>query len=289
MTNGLEAIEGTAGLDIHDAGGVAMSRKRSFFAVASVFLAFCGSPAFPQSAPLPKAAAKEEALPSVDELAAKCAKASGGKEAWAKLSTQVLNGTIELPAFGLTGKVEFIAKAPNKMLHVVTLGDGQFVQKQGFDGRVAWKSDTQTGLRKLEGAELEQARMEAIFDSDVRLKEVFPDMKVTGRAKVGDRDTYTVLAHEPGGKTDTFYFDTQTGQRIAVDSEGPDESGKVVKANIFLEDFRAIDGIQMPFRIRIESPAASLVITLQEVHHNVPIEDSIFAMPSGEPSAAATH
>jgi len=269
--------------------GVAMSRKLSFFAVASVFLAFCGAPAFPQSAPLSNAAAKEEALPSVEELAAKCAKASGGKEAWAKLSTQVLDGTIELPAFGLTGKVEFIAKAPNKMLHVVTLGDGQFVQKQGFDGRVAWKSDTQTGLRKLEGAELEQAKMEAIFDSDVRLKEVFPDMQVTGRAKVGDRDTYTVLAHEPGGKTDTFYFDAQTGQRIAVDSEGPDESGKVVKAGIFLEDFRPIDGIQIPFRIRIESLAVNLVIRLQEVHHNVPIEDSIFAMPSSAPSATATH
>src|SRR5882672_1415806 len=261
--------------------GVAMSRKRNFLAVASIFLVFCVAPAFPQGAPPPKAAAKEEALPSVDELAVKCAKA--------KLSTQVLDGTIELPAFGLTGRIKFIAKAPNKMLHVVTLADGQFEQKQGFDGQVAWKSDTRTGLKKLEGAEFEQTKMEAIFDSDVRLKEVFPDMKVTGRAKVGDRDTYTVLAHEPGGKTDTFYFDAQTGQRIAVDSEGPDESGNVVKASIFLEDFRTIDGIQIPFRIRIESPAANLVITLQEVHHNVPIEDSIFAMPSTEPAATATH
>ena len=188
-----------------------MNRKLSHFAVASVVLAFCIAPAFSQSAPPPKATAKEEALPSVDELAAKCAKASGGKEAWAKLTTQVLDGTIELPAFGFTGKVKFIAKAPNKMLHVVTLGDGQFEQKQGFDGRVAWKSDTQTGLRRLEGAQLEQAKMEAIFDSDVRLKEIFPDMKVTGRAKVGDRDTYTVLAHEPGGKTDTFYFVRRRG------------------------------------------------------------------------------
>src|SRR6476660_2898529 len=198
-----------------------MNRRRSLFAVPSVVLALSVASAFPQSAAPPKAAAKEEALPSVDELAAKCAKASGGREAWAKRSTQVLDGTIELTAYGLTGKVKFIAKVPNKMLHVVTLADGQFEQKQGFDGRVAWKSDTQTGLKKLEGAELEQARMEAIFDSDVRLKEVFPDMKVTGRAKVGDRDTYTVLAHEPGGKADIFYFDAQTGQRIAVDSEGP--------------------------------------------------------------------
>src|SRR5882762_11500912 len=97
--------------------GVAMSRKRNFLAVASVFMFFCVAPAFPQGAPPPKAEAKEEPLPSVDELAVKCAKASGGKEAWARLSTQVLDGTIELPAFGLTGRIKFIAKAPNKMLH----------------------------------------------------------------------------------------------------------------------------------------------------------------------------
>jgi hypothetical protein len=267
-----------------------MNRKLAGFASASVFLAVCVLPVCPQTVPAPKAVSgKEEAPPTVDELAAKCAKASGGKEAWAKLSTQVLIGTIELTSLGMAGKIEFTAKAPNKMLHIVNIADGQFVQKQGFDGTVAWKSDPQSGLKKLEGAELEQVKVEAVFDADVRLKEVYPDMKVTGRAKVGDRDTYAVLTHEPGGKTATFYFDAQTGQRIAIDSEGPDESGRVVKTSIFAEDFRVVDGIQMPFRLRIESPAINLVIKLQEVHHNVPIEDSIFAMPSGDASAPATH
>jgi hypothetical protein len=113
-------------------------------------------------------------------------------------------------------------------------------------------------------------------------------MKVTGRAKVGDRDTYTVLVHEPGGKSDIFYMDEQTGQRIAVDSEETDETGKVVKASIFLEDFRTVDGIQMPFRLRITSPAINLVINFQEVHHNVPINDSIFTLPSSDTPATAT-
>jgi hypothetical protein len=134
-----------------------MSRRLSFLAISSLCLSLYEAPAFSQTAPAPKAAAaKEEALPSVDELAAKCAKTSGGKEAWAKLSTQTVSGTIDLQTYGLSGKVEFTAKAPNKVLHVVTIGDGQFVQKQGFDGQVAWKFDTQTGLKKLEGAELER-------------------------------------------------------------------------------------------------------------------------------------
>jgi len=83
-------------------------------------------------------------------------------------------------------------------------------------------------------------------------------------------------------------MDAQTGQRIAIDSEEIDETGKVVKASIFLEDFRAIDGIEVPFRLRITSPAINLVINLQEVHHNIPVNDSIFALPSSDTPATAT-
>jgi hypothetical protein len=265
-----------------------MIRRIRFLAGISVLLSLCAGPSFPQKAPTPKAAAsKEEALPSVDELAERCAKGSGGKEAWAKLSTLVLTGTMDIPAIGATGKIEFYAKAPNKSLHIFSLADGQFVQKQGFDGRVGWKSDSQAGLKLLDGAELENARLEGIFDTEVRLKEVYPDMKVTGRAKVGDRDAYTVLTHAPGGKTVTFYFDAQTGLRMAEDSEGLDENRKVEKTKLVNEDFRTVAGIQIPFRTRVTSPSISFVINVQEVKHNVPVDDSIFAMPSGNPSGTS--
>lgn len=238
----------------------------------------------PQSTNTSKSApSKDDSLPSVDEIAAKCAKGSGGKEAWAKLSTLVMTGTMEIPEVGMTGKVEIYAKGPNKVLRIITLGDGQFVQKQAFDGQGGWKSDPQSGLKRLEGSELEEARIEATFDSEVRLKEVYPDMKVTGRAKVGDRDAYTVLAHTPGGKTVTMYFDAQNGVRIAEDSEGPDETGNVQKTSVFFEDYRSLAGVQVPYRIRGNAAAFSFVIRVQEAQPNVPVDDSKFAMPSAAP------
>lgn len=259
--------------------------------VASAFLALLFvnvGPSYSQATPQPKSEpSKAAALPSADEIAAKCAKGSGGKEAWAKISTVVMTGTMEIPAAGLTGKVEITAKAPNKALRVVSLADGQFVQKQAFDGRVGWKSDPQTGLKKLEGTELEGAKLEAIFDTEIRLKEVYPDMKVTGRTKVGDRDAYTVLAHEPGGKAVTFYFDVETGLRIAEDSEEADESGKAVKSTVFFEDYGAVGGIQVAQRIRVTSSALNLVIRIQEVNLNVPVNDSVFAMPASDAAAPA--
>lgn len=266
-----------------------MSRALKLSMTVFVLLFLCVCSSLPQANPSAKnqsTARQNEALPSVDEIAERCAKGSGGKEAWAKLSSLVTVGTLEFPTMGITGKIEITAKAPNKFHHVITVADGQFVQKQAFDGRVGWKSDPQTGLKQLEGAELEQAKLEGIFDTEVRLKEVYPDMEVTGRTKVGDRDAYTVLTHEPGGKTVTFYFDAQTGLRIAQDSEGPDEKGQMGKTSVFFEDYRTVGGVQIPFRIRVTSPSVSFVANVQEVKYNVPVDDFLFAMPAAGNSSA---
>jgi hypothetical protein len=266
-----------------------MCERLKLTATLAVVLFACACPASPQAVPAGKSAASTgDALPSVDQLVERCAKASGGKEAWAKLATLVLTGTIEVPAAGLTGKIEVFTKSPNKIFHVFSLADGQFIEKQGFDGRIGWKFDSQHGLKRLEGAELEEARLEGIFDSEVRLKEVYPDMKATGRAKVGDRDAYTVQAHKPSGKTATFYFDAQTGLRIAEDLEGPDENGKVEKSSAFFEEYRAVEGAQIPFRTRVTSPSFSLVINVQQEKHNVPLDDAMFAMPADSNPPAAS-
>src|SRR5215475_11551730 len=261
-----------------------MNRKLRYFGIASLLLVWATA-TYCQTAPPPKDAPNEEKLPTADELSEKCAKGSGGKEAWAKLKTMVLNGTIEIPTFNATGKFEVFAKRPNKLLRTTSIMDGQFVQKEGFDGQAGWASDPQKGLRALTGAQLEQAKVESIFDTDARLKEVYPDLKVTGRAKVGDRDAYTAVAHEPGGKTLTMYLDTQTGLRIEEDSEGPDETGAVVKANLLFEDYRAAGDIQIPYRIRIKAPNVSLVISVEDVKFNDPVDDAKFAMPAANSGA----
>src|SRR5579859_5611601 len=188
----------------------------------------------PTPAPGPAASpVKEEALPTVDQLVEKCSRANGGKEAWAKLSTLVMTGTMDLPTYSMSGKIEVYAKAPNKILRIVDINEGQYVQKAAFDGKAGWKSDPQAGLRQLAGPELEEAKAESAFDTEVRLKEIYPDMKVTGRTRLGDRDAYTVLAHE-GRKTVTFYFDAQTGLRIGEDSEAPMTTGRCRKSGSLL-------------------------------------------------------
>ena len=266
-----------------------MGHKFTRLGFAFLFL-ISAATARSQTAPAAKdPATREEKLPTADELSEKFAKASGGKEAWAKLKTMVLTGTVDIPTFNATGKVEIYAKRPNKILRATSIMDGQFVQKEGFDGEAGWTSDPQKGLRAMTGAQLEQTKIEAIFDTDARLKEVYPDLKVTGRSKMGDRDVYTAVAHEPGGKTLTMYFDAQTGLRIAEDSEGPDDTGTVVKASLSFEGYRAVEGVQQPRLIRIKAPNISLVITIEDVKVNEPVDDAKFAIPAANADTAQPH
>jgi len=263
-----------------------MKRTIEILATIVVSLFAHAAPCLSQTQNEPKSApAKTEALPTADEIAARCAKGSGGKEAWAKLSTLVMKGTMEIPAANLTGTVEIYTKAPNKTLRIISLANGQFVQKEAFDGQGGWKSDPQSGLKRLEGAELEEAKTDSAFDTDVRMKELYPDMKVTGRTKVGDRDAFIVLTHRPGGKAVTLYFDAQNGVRIAEDSEAPDENGKMQKISTFFEDYRTLGGVQVPYRVRGEAPTFTFVIRIQEAQFNVPVENAMFAMPEAPPAA----
>src|SRR5262249_56118941 len=97
-----------------------MNYKRNYLGIAVLFLV-SASPSYSQATASPKdAVVKEEKLPSADELSEKCAKASGGKAAWAKLNTMIMTGTIDIPPFTVNGKVEVFATPPHKILRITT-------------------------------------------------------------------------------------------------------------------------------------------------------------------------
>ena len=102
-----------------------------------------------------------------------------------------------------------------------------------------------------------------------------------GKQKVGDREAYVIVATPAAGSPEKWYFDTQTGLLIRTDSERESPEGKV-PVEAYLEDYKEIDGVKLPFTLRQVLPAFSIIIKISEVKHNVPIEDSKFDKPSGQ-------
>ncbi len=222
------------------------------------------------------AGAQGPALPTVDQILAKHIEASGGRAALERVTSIVASGTLSVPDAGVSGSIELYAKAPNRMAAYVDIGGMQ--QAEAYDGAVAWSNDPQNGLRIKAGAELADARTSAMFNKELRMKELYPTMTVVGREPAGSGDAWVVVATPAEGTPIRMYFavDTWLLVRQIVTRETP--MGPL-EVDVTLDDYRVVDGVKRAFTIRQSTSMFSAVIQLTEIKHNPAIDDAVFKKP----------
>lgn len=163
---------------------------------------------------------------------------------------------------------------------------GEQVEEKGFDGKVGWQLSG--GVLRIESdAELELSREDAVlhwyFDLPKRGIEVTlaRPRKEDSEGKVGVLDG--VLWDVPGSSTSpkTMWFHRDTGllrEEVVEDGEGDD----LQRQTIIYDDYRDIDGIQVPHLIRVINQVGDqqqiVEFITQRVDHT-PIEAKQFAMP----------
>ena len=227
-----------------------------------------------------KTAAAPTALPTVDTVLAKYVEAIGGKEAIEKQTSRASKGTFEIPAMGLSGALQTFEKAPNMTSTNIELA-GVGAIHIVFNGKQAWQQDPMTGLREMTGVELATMKIEGQFHGALKMKELYKSMSVKGKEKVGSAEAYVVEAIPAEGSPVKMYFDTTSGLLVRRESEQESPQGKM-PTELLLEDYRAVDGVKMPFVVKTNTPAMAFTIKLEEVKHNVAIDDAKFAKPSGQ-------
>jgi thiol-disulfide isomerase/thioredoxin len=216
-------------------------------------------------------------LPSLDSVLQKYVDALGGKDALTKLTTRVIKGKVDVVGVSRGGQMEAYMKAPNKTLTVLDvhpLG----VTKHGFDGRSGWFFSNKGGTRNLKGAELAALIADADFHRDLRIRELYPTTKLLGKTKSGYRELYVVEAVPRGGAAEYFYFDVETGLLFRRDTTRQTSAG-TVRAEIYYGDWREVDGIRLPFSITQSMGQTTLGFTIEEVKHNVPLDEIVFRRP----------
>jgi zinc protease len=238
-----------------------------------------GKPDAPKSE-APKTDAKDAALPTVDAILDKNVKAVGGKEAIEKITSRSIKGSFEIEALGVTGApVEIFAKAPNKSSTKIDI-PGFGVVNRVFDGAMGWDSNPMTGLRELSGIELAQFKRGSDFYQELNLKKHYAKMEVKGKEKVGSYETYVIEATPAEGSPEKFYFDVNTGLLVRHDAEAETPQGKTL-FETYMDDYKTVDGVQIPHTTKQTSPAISFVIKITEVKNNVEIDNAKFNKPSG--------
>jgi zinc protease len=266
--------------------------KRSPFVLFAVLLA-ASSAVFAQEQPQPKPEPNPEQLqpkpepkpdeaapvmPSSEQILDKYVEALGGKSALEKVTSRVANGNFDVPAFGASGTVQMFAKAPSKATVIVDVPGFGIIQ-QSYDGKTGWDQMPQMGLRELSGSELDAKKLDTDFYRPLHLKDLYPTRTVKGKQKVGERDAWLIEAKPATGTPEKWYFDAENGLLVRQDAQRDSAQGSA-EIQVFFQDYRDVDGMKIPFEIKQVLPGMEITIKLEQVKHNVEVDDAKFAKPA---------
>ncbi len=225
---------------------------------------------------------------TADEVVEKHLAAIGGRAALQKLQNRVATGTISVSVQGtpLTGSVEVYAAVPNKSrmsfrMDLTAMGAGEIVVDQRCDGKTGWASNSFQGDRDLTGAQL-QAMLNEYFPTPLLgYKERGAKVELLGKETVGTRPALVVLFTPATGFPTKYYFDAETFLDLQqVTRQEVPEAGGEVESTVVADDFRTVDGVRIPFSIKIGNRMQAVSIALDKVEHNKPIDEAMFSKPS---------
>src|SRR5882724_98017 len=239
-----------------------------------------GVPSLPIPEVTPRPAAVEggprEALPTADQILAKYLEAVGGSAAIDKLKTRTMKGTW-LGSNGTSFSYELFQSAPNKVLAVLTTPQGTV--ERACNGTAGWEKSPR-GVRDMVDEEMFYLKRYPNLFKDIKLKDQFSRLAVAGKDKIDGRDVYVLRGTTTDNRRERLYFDTESGLLVRRLSIMPTSIGNIPE-QVDFEDYRDVDGMKLPFTIRVSAidPFYTSTRKFTEIKLNVPIEDSRFNKP----------
>ena len=229
------------------------------------------------SADLPPEEEKKErpSLPAPEAVLAKYLQAAGGADALGKITSRVMKGS--LTGFGdAPVPVEVLTKAPGKRLSIVKRAQGE--SKTAFDGEHGWLGGGNRPARDMAGVENDHARLEARFALPAELPTLFQEFKTRPGKPVDGKETVRLVASNPGAPPVEFSFDAESGLLVMQKRYVETPIGRN-PTEVTYGDYRAADGVKIPFRWTVARPSGRFTIQIDEVQQNVPVDDAVFQKP----------
>jgi len=223
------------------------------------------------ASPAPQAPAN---LPSADQIFDRYLEAVGGAAALQKISTRIEKGAL---IYGDSKTpYEVFAKAPDKRVAITHDPDGDTIS--AFNGTSAWleiNAPSPPG-RDLTPSETAAAKLDADLKFALDARQILQRLTVLPPEKIDGKEMYVVSGKPENMKPVRLYFDVQTGLLTRVLRYTEVALG-FTPVQIDYADYRAVDGVKIPFRRTQTRPSGRSVIQIDTVQQNVPIDESKFA------------
>lgn len=199
--------------------------------------------------------------------------AIGGKEKFSGIEdrTTLINGA----AMGQNISILIKQKSPAKFYQEITAGE--VIQKMYFDGNrgmmVLGNNKTEIEGKELERLKVESTMKLLLDPESYRLK-----LELLPKETVDSIDCYKVKLTLPSGLRTFQYYDVDTGLKMKELKEIQTPQG-LFEQEIFYSDYRMIQGLRFPFRIRQLFGIQELDLEVISLEINTGIDNSVFELP----------
>ncbi len=201
-------------------------------------------------------------------------KAAGGSKALSKLQTLSLDGTFSGSVDATPGTYTLRVKQPNRYYSEIRVGGKTVIES--YNGKSAWHQ-TETGetntLLGPQALEVEAAGQQ--YNSRLQnLSKKKIGAAFIGRVQVRGRDALQVELTFPTGVQWELFFDPQS--HLIVEEKA---SIAGIPQDIFYDDYRPVDGIELPRKIELHRGSDSLAISITHAAVNDTIGERVFDFP----------
>lgn len=225
------------------------------------------------------ALAADETLPKAEQILDEFVAATGGVDAHNKLKNRIIKGTFEIAGMGIKAKLTNYSAAPR---NTYTLIESDMLGniESGTDGTVAWEMTSMMGPQIKKDAERALHMREALFNSHLHWKEQYKTVECNGAEDVEGKPCYKVVLTPGEGNPLTNYYDKKSHLLIKTEFMMKTQMG-TMPIVIHLDDYKSVDGVLLPHKIRQEVGTIQKVnIVTESIEHNVEMPADRFKLPA---------
>jgi hypothetical protein len=211
---------------------------------------------------------------AAEPLLAKYLQTVGSDAAVAKLTSTVAKGKLESAA-NPPSPVEMYTKSDKRLVVTHILNEDASEATAGASG---WTQSAARGLRDMTAADNEAIKIEDTLYLAANVKKIYSQWRVGRSEKVGEKEAYVLNGTAQGHLPIRLYLDQQTGELLRLMHFTETPVGRL-PTQLDYSDYRDVNGVRVPFRIAAIRPQTRNTIQLDQVQHNVAVEDSLFVKP----------
>jgi outer membrane lipoprotein-sorting protein len=204
--------------------------------------------------------------------------AVGGAEALKKITSRVTKGSVA--AFGdQKMTLDIYAKAPDKRVSVMHMKGGESVT--AFNGKVGWLS-VPGRVHMMNAQESFGAQMDADLLFPANVKGLYAKWETKPGEKIDGQETWLVIGEKEGQPPLRLYLDQKSGLLVRLVRYVDSPLG-YNPTQIDYADYRAADGVKVPYRWTVARPGNRFTIQVEQLQQNVPVDDAKFVPPPPPP------